>query len=468
MEGIQAHLDSLKGVFQELSIAVMDGSALKEIIDDGIELLTLLTNIANVLKELKGIIPQELLDAWDWIKNGIDVLFPIDALLDAADKLNGVAKELGIVDDSESSQKAKKAISDIEDVTEEYIELAIANADAKEMTTKLGGAIDDINAKYTDNKDKIDLVNNSLSENLSLLRQIKKEEIGKQLKEDAEEYKKAQDYLNQHSKYKEGYDYGDDNNAFYMNAVGIKRYTDKQYSAFESLGLNNFVSTKDTNHLYDFVLTGTLEEQLASLKKIRDAYADMDDMQQDRLDQFDEEIKRLNNEIEQNKEKIATYEELQQTYNSIAVLSAQEANMIEQATNAYQQYQEARASGDTELADNALQSLNSIKDIVYSISDPDSGFRNEFDNFWNEFNLGSTEAKSNLEELQGEFDQLIDKDFSAEVKNLDAIDKAIESMMSNETLSHDDAWKVLKLDTDGILKDIQLVNGIDTAYATED
>lgn len=454
-ESIQAHLNQFKEAAQELSADAIDTEFVKDIINDGITLLTLLNDIVKAFKEIKDIVPQSLRDAYNYI-NDNPILNPFREILKLANTGDELYSKL-FRDNGTHIDEVNEMSTGLDSIVQKYIEYNGVGEDSESITAKLSSEIENINEAY-DNSDKIDLVNKGLSENLSLMRQMEKQEIGKWIKDNAEDYQEAIDALNRVAEINpSGNAFTGAGDAFAMNAKGISRYTKEQYDAFAKLGLNNYISGQNTGYAYDFALTGTLEEQLDSLTKIRDVYASLKDREQDRLDQFDAEIEKIKDQISEYNKK--TYDQYKTRYESMQNVTAQEYNLIEQAINAYKEYQSAVLSDDRDSATNAYTTLNSIKEIVYSMTDTNSVLRQDFNDLWATFVFGATEGMSKVEEVRADFAELSGEAFDNELKNIESISKAIDSMLNDETLSHEDAWKLLNLDTEGVLADIEIING---------
>lgn len=453
-ESIQAHLNQFKEAAQELSADAIDTEFVKDIINDGITLLTLLNDIAKALKEIKDIVPQSLKDAYNYI-NDNPILNPFREILKLANTGDELYSKL-FGDNEAHIDEVNEMSTGLDSIVQKYIEYNGVGEDSESITAKLSSEIENINEAYSDNSDKIDLVNKGLSENLSLMRQMEKQEVGEWLRKNAEDYEKAIDALKNVDTVDE---YGRAPFAYQMNAKGIGRYTKKQYDAFDKLGLDNYVSGQNTGYVYDFALTGTLEEQLDSLTKIRDVYASLQDREQGRLDQFDAEIGKLKEQIDGYNNLIKTYDQYKAKYESMQNVTAQEYNLIEQAINAYNEYQSAVLANDKDSTANALKSLNGIKDIVYSMTDTNSVLRQDFNDLWATFVLGATGAESKIDDIRADFAELSGEAFDKELKNVEDISKAIDSLLNGENLSHEDAWKLLNLDTEGVLSDIEIING---------
>lgn len=455
-ESISGHLNLFKEAVQELSADLIDGELVKSFIDDGKELVELADNLIKDIKEIKDLVPQVVKDIYNGAKENSflkEIINPISTIIDAYDEIRGKVKGKDLLVDAlpESTEK-------IDSLADRYLELYATGESVSSMSTQLGDLQDNLNNKYNDASKAIDVMNKSLSENLAITEQLKREEVGKWLEENTEDYRKAIEELEKSTKVQTDA-YGKikaAGDAYTLNAVGLGRYTKSQYEAFAKLGLSNYYSAQGTGFGFDFALSGTLQEQLDSLIKIRDVYSTLDDQDEKRLRQMNSEIESLQDKIKQNKELNDTLKEQQQLYNSLQA-GGQKYNMIEQAKLAYDEYQKALEAGDSTAASTALTMLNTVKDTLYSVTEPTDLVRQQFNQLWDTFALGSAEAISAIDDVKQRFAELTGDEFDNTLKNVTAIEGAIESITNNELLSHEDAWKLINLDTDGILTDIEIV-----------
>ncbi len=437
-ESITAHINQFKEAVQELSADAIDSDVVKNVVDQGKELVNLLDHLITSiekLKELKEVLNfNGIIELYDKIKERpvYNILNPLKGVFDWINQGNDIYTELFGEKDNIAQEMAELS-DNINSASLSYIQYYSAGRNADDISVKLATTIDGINEKYADNKEKIDLTNKSMSENLSLMRQIERQKLGDWLSENADEYSKAVDELN-----KVGY-------------TNINFLRKDWLDGLELPNLNNGTTKQE--------ITGTDQERLDSLIKIKDAISGLNDVRQRDLDQLDAEIDKLQSNIEKNKAFVDSLEAIREKYNSLSGASAQSYNMIEQAAVAYQQYQESVASGDREGTKTAFTALNNIKEIVYSMTDTNSVLRRDFNDLWATFVFGATEGMSKVEEVRADFAELSGEAFDNELKNIESISKAIDSMLNDETLSHEEAWKLLNLDTEGVLSDIQLING---------
>lgn len=455
-ESISGHLNLFKEAVQELSADLIDGELVKSIIDDGKELIELSDNLIKDIKDIKDLVPQALKDIYGAVKDNPltnEILNPISTITNAYDKIRGKVKGKDLLVDA-----APESTEKIDSLTDRYLELYAAGESVSSMSTQLSDIQGNLNDKYGDASNAIDVMNKSLSENLAIAEKLKREEVGKWLEENADDYRKASEKLEKSTEvWTDAYgNLKGAGNAYTLNAVGLGGYTKSQYEAFSKLGLSNYHSAEGKHLSFDFALSGTLQEQLDSLIKIRDVYSTLEDQDADRLKQMNSEIESLQDKIYQNKQLNATLKEQQDLYDSLQG-GGQKYNMIEQAKTAYDEYQKAVDAGDSATARSLLTMLNNIKDTLYSVTQPTDLVKQSFDEVWKTFTFGAAEAISAIDEVKEDFARISGEEFDATLKNITMIEDAVNSLVDGDLLSHEDAWKLINLDTDGILSDIELI-----------
>lgn len=366
------------------------------------------------------------------------VVAGISAVIKLIDKLIVTEKEAA-EQAAEMREKSYEAVVEFQneskqlnDIERQYAQIITSTTDLSTQKEKLLDLQKQLPDTYKDEADGIDFVNGKISENIRLLDEKRQKEAEAYVANNQGSYESALQALG------DGY-------------IRVGKSLSKDYRFI----LNEFAKDKSISG-YDRVtgtIKGSLSERISAYTELRNLYAKEKDHNIDLLNQLDIEISNYRTILSENQ---AVTSEMEKQRDILSITS-QEYNMIEQATLAYREYQTALSNEDTKGAANALNVLEGIRDVVMSMSN--QALKDEFNEVWNTFNLGAENALSNLTQIQADFDKMLDETFDEELKNIDNIGNAIESMMNDETLSHDDAWNIIKLDTDGILKDIKLVNG---------
>lgn len=379
----------------------------------------------------------------------------ISAVIKLIDKLVVTEKEAA-KQAAETREKSYEAVIEFQneskqlnDVTSQYAQIITSTSDLSTQKERLLELQNQLPDTYKEEADGIDFVNGKISENIRLLDEKRQKEAETYVANNQGAYETALQELSKRS-------------TFAFNASGLKSFISNDDVRKFLLTLDNVVKNSESwtglqsDAFADFTISGTYEEQLNTLVQIRDFYKDLDGHNVEWLSQLDREIASIQNILDENKA-ITSEMEKQRDIVAAESISSKQYNMIAQAMVAYREYQNAMSNSDTKGAANALNVLEGIRDVVMSISN--QALQDEFNELWNTFNLGAENALSNLTQIQEDFNKMLNETYDEELKNIDSIGDAIESMMNDETLSHDDAWNIIKLDTDGILNDIKLVNG---------
>jgi len=383
------------------------------------------------------------------------VVYIISAIVKGLDELIVTQKEATQLAE-EQRQKALDAMSAYEaestalnDVVSQYTKVISSTSDLSSQKEQLLNLQNQLPDSYKEEAEGIDLVNGKISDNIALLNELERKKADQYVRDNQGAYEIAQQELAQRTSYS-------------FNAKGIKSFAGDKRVRDYLLSIEKISKDTDSwtglscNAFRDFTIeNATLDEQVQILSQIRDFYKDLEGHNVTWLDQLDDEIKRLQKIVDADNNIINGMKEQQK----IASLTAQEYNLISQATLAYREYQTSLNSENKDEAQNALSALYNVKDIVYSMTDSSSALRTQFDELWNTFTIGAKESVSSIEEVRADFAELSGEAFDKELKNVEDISKAIDSLLNGENLSHEDAWKLLNLDTEGVLSDIEIING---------
>ncbi len=364
----------------------------------------------------------------------------ISAIVKGLDELIVTQKEEAQLAE-EQRQKALDAMSAYEaestalnDVVSQYTKMISSTSDLSSQKEQLLNLQNQLPDSYKEEADGIDLVNGKISDNIALLNELERKKADQYVRDNQGAYETAVQKLDV------GYTY--------VGGDLPKKFRDQLQ---DLAAQNNIEGYNSITGQFE----GTAQERLELYRQLRDMYAETDEHNSKWLAMLDEQIQKTQKLVDEIQSVVDGYEKARK----IASLTAQEYNLINQATLAYREYQTSLNSENKDEAQNALSALHDIKDEVYSMTDSSSALRTQFDELWNTFTIGAKESVSSIEEVRADFAELSGEAFDNELKNIESISKAIDSMLNDETLSHEDAWKLLNLDTEGVLSDIQLING---------
>lgn len=367
----------------------------------------------------------------------------ISELINEQKELEQQANELRQAE-LERVEKYQDESDALNDLVAQYVEIISSTNDFATKKEQLLELQEQLPDSYKNEADGIDLVNNKITENIKLLDEQKRKRAEEYVQNNQGAYEVALKELNTKSDYQQS-----------KNLT--KFLTGDAWNVVLSLSdkVNAINATTGVYGAHIVGISGTLEEQVQALELIRNEYQKIDGYSADNLVLLDAEIYALQEKVNANK--AITYEMEKQK--GILTISDQEYNMIEQATQAYREYQLAVNNEDNQGQANALKTLYGIRDVVYSLAPAGSALRQEFDATWNTFNIGTEEALSNIDALKADFDKFIEETYSEESKNLKSIETAINTFLEDGTISHEDAWALFDIDTEKVLTDIQIIDG---------
>lgn len=496
MTGVQAAMDDFKRAFQDLSTALMKSEGLKFIINSASKILDFITLIGKTFGSLPTVITPviTLISAKSGISlisviGGITkqivafsqaetvatgttraltvsltalktfgsalltglaigaVIWTIQKVIEKINEAKEQAEELreqGI----QAAKAYKEERESMESLETQYTNLIASTTDIAEIRERLISLQDQMKDKYGEEAEGIDLINGKLSENLALQEQIKKA--------NAEEYVKSNE-----SRYAQAF--RDWYASYEYNAQG-SWFSDEVLSAFAKSGLENYNPYESTRWGTDFVLGGSKEEQLESLKQLREVYKEVGKSEAQytkRLQQFDSEIAKLESSIPEIKSVLEEYEnalkEMQQTAQIANDFTVQHG--IDQIQAQYVAFQNAVKEGKFTDAIDIKSGIEFLQDVVKNQLDEGSDSYNTVMQFFSMIDLNINGISDDITAFQAEFNNFVEKTFGDATKEIDEVDSALGKLFEGKTISHADAWKIFGYDTDNILKDVEIVNG---------
>lgn len=389
------------------------------------------------------------------------IMAGITAVINAFSKGIDKAKEakLATEESREDAVQTAKAYEEeankLSGIYSKYINLIATTQDLSSAKEDLKNIQQEVNDSYDNEAKKIDLVNGNIAENIKLLREQQKVNAEKQVKESQGRAEVAEQNLQKETTYKFnatglGSILFDANGALAKaildNDIDVDKYTQYNEEIIKSSGFT------------DFYITGTLKKQIDVLTQIRDIYADIDGHSAERLNQLDSEISKLQTEYDQEKKIVDQHET--DVANAESFANPEIAKGITDIAKKYQDFQSAIEKGDISKAFDLKDEIESTKDSLVAMSEIGSNDRDTILGLFDSFDLSMEKAKSSLAISMQEIQSYIDDSFGSSFEQLDKIDKAVQTLTDGDLLSSTDAWNLMdKIDSDGILKDIEVIGG---------
>lgn len=364
------------------------------------------------------------------------------------------------VDRANSYQQEADSIDGLRD---QYVNIATTTSNLISEKEKLSSIQKDINENISDQKDKVDLLNGSLSENLDYIRQLKVEEAERTIGELSKQYEEAKsDVSYGFSLYdipKEDVDYikasiGDKavyafEDMFAYNAYGDGITADVQIGFRDGEGLEYALSVLD-KIIYNYSLWENKDDKVyQQLLDTRKQYGDIYDAQS---------------------QIVETYETAQRIIEENTALNAEDSKqykkLIDNAQRAILKFQELKESDATSAQLQESQSyLIGLRNQLMNLVGSNVELKSEIVSVFGAIDIGTGQAETEIQSLQSEIDSLntrfseLQKVFDKDVKGIEKIQTAMQEMAEGKTISRKDAWEIFEIDTEGILSDIRIVNG---------
>lgn len=362
----------------------------------------------------------------------------------------------------QAAKAYKEERESMESLETQYTNLIASTTDVTEIRERLISLQDQMKDKYGEEAEGIDLVNGKLSENLALQEQIKKANAEEYVTANRAAYNQAKKELGKEYKYESKYDqYG----RAYQSSTPYKGYT--FWGDFTEDEWNALLNVAPDMRKMDtafgdtkFALTGTLEEQLESLKKIRDEYSKIgsDDKTRRKLEDDYQELKKL---VDGYKSTIQEFENAVKTIQEDVTIANDFTvqNGIDQIQAQYVAFQNAVKEGKFTDAIDIKSGIEFLQDVVKNQLDEGSDSYNTVMQFFSMIDLNINNISDDITAFQAEFNNFVEKTFGDATKEIDEVDSALGKLFEGKTISHADAWKIFGYDTDNILKDVEIVNG---------
>ena len=359
----------------------------------------------------------------------------------------------------QAAKAYKEERESMESLETQYTNLIASTTDVTEIRERLISLQDQMKDKYGEEAEGIDLVNGKLSENLALQEQIKKANAEEYVTANRAAYNQAKKELEKVYDFKRLVGNERESGRFYKGYHIEAKFTEDEVNALLNVApeIRLAASKLWTTNI---ALTGTPEEQLESLKKIRDEYSKIgsDDKIKQRLEKDYQALKKTvdeaKNVVQAFKDNIKTMQEDVTIANNFTV-----QNGIDQIQAQYVAFQNAVKEGKFTDAIDIKSGIEFLQDVVKNQLDEGSDSYNTVMQFFSMIDLNINGISDDITAFQAEFNNFVEKTFGDATKEIDEVDSALGKLFEGKTISHADAWKIFGYDTDNILKDVEIVNG---------
>lgn len=389
----------------------------------------------------------------------------------------------------EMEERRKQTVANIEAYEEEteninsligqYVKLISTTNDISSINDDLSKIQDQMIEKYGLEANAIDLVNGKLEENIQLLLEQEQQRNKDWLRENAEGIKDAEDFFKRENEFYNLLSFhGDDESLLNPNLARIEAQQYFQYlkEEFERLGISDFIQetwgatgipSDLESFTYGFSLKNDLEpqKQLEVLNKIIAAYEEVD-----RKTQRGQEYFKLSNDSNY-QNLISLKDEIEQYLNILNTASSEELKNAGLENILGNEADLNRYTSDISKLEQAIQTFNDttktptqrysafvesqeiktdIQDLIYLYP----ALKDQAEATMQSLGTTTSTVIANEETLFNSFVETLDKTHKEALSNIDKMESAMVSAIKGEGLSHDSAWELLKLDTDGLLNPV--------------
>lgn len=371
----------------------------------------------------------------------------IDMLVTTKEEIKELqAQEANELQDSadRAKQYADEAKS-LHELISDYNSIASSTSDLSSRKSDLKNIQEQLVKTYGSEADGIDLVNGSYAEQIELLDKLDK--------------KKAQEYVdNNRGAYEEA-----------KNNLGVGYYTiGKTFSKKFARELRELA---DENDIYGYnnigQFEGTYAQRIKAYQELRDIYAETEGHTAENLKLMDEELERMkgiyNNakstviEYERMQAILTQYEETLKANNGVSILSDQDRKDLDELQKVYG----ILSSDDTDFSAyaEAYDKMVALQHKLADVSKSNYLVKESAASLAESYQKNFSALPDSLSELIEKFDTSLEETFKNSADIITEVQDAMENLSEGKGISHANAWKLLKADTEGYLQTIKLVNG---------
>ena len=410
------------------------------------------------------------------------ISYTVDKLIvsaaEAEETVNEISSAVG--DLANATEELKKSQTDIENIAQSYSKIATTVGDVNERKSRLLELQNQLSDKFKDEADGIDLVNGKYSDQIKKMKELAEEQRRQYEIENADKIARARRLASL--------------NVTDISAVETNngtKYTrtnwkDNERSLYTLNKMDEKVIqiAKDINGVYEsasgarggvkgFYLSGTLEDARNQLKQIIDNYSKLRDVDSETLEKLTARYKELNDALNDIKEVTPYIEDIEfkPVFTGIfdglsdavnqAVSDVTMQPFYDKLDEAQDKLKQLANPNDLTIAeyDTLYRDVQKLEGELYKMAGDSEDSKQAVADLFNAFKQGTSENGDSLEKFVEQFNTTLEESFKKVAETVTGVQDAMSKLAEGKGLSHSDAWKLLKEDTDGYLQSIKLVNG---------
>lgn len=492
LKSVQSNIDAFKGSFEELSTTIVDSDGLKFLINTGktlIEIVTFLgknnillptallpiltliqakdssnrsavailgANIKELIssKNITGIKSLGSAIAGIFQANAINIgtaliVGAIGGIISAVAKAKKAQEELAKAE-YEAAQKSseiattfKEQDKEIASLVGEYAKLSTSSADVAENKEQLLSIQEQLIDKFGAEAKGIDLVNGKYSEQIGLIQELTAEQKKDYIANEQGNYETAKAQM------------GEGLWSIEKTFASEKRAFRKELE--EIAEVNNIAGYNTATGSIE----GSLSERIKGVEKIRDLYASQEDHNENNLKILTNEYNRLVEIYNNNRNIVGEYEKINRELNDYLYGSSEVSEKTNADINQLAKLYGIMADKKTSVTDfaNATVQANALREKLDEVAKSNTVVKESLDILAEGFETNYSSFGETITEFSERFENSLTTSFKDAAEIVTNVQNAVEKLSDGKGLGNSDAWKLLKADTEGYLKTIQLING---------
>lgn len=343
----------------------------------------------------------------------------------------------------------------LDSLSQQYIELANSTSDLAENKEKLLSIQGEINKGISDEREQVDLLNNSIAENIELIEKQKLNAAQDVVRQTQGDYDLAVKELQEE----------------YLKFVNVKGSKGYGFGSRELESLRGLLKESDINQWfqqsdnekYSLYIAGTLEEQKEALSQILKAYGQIENYDEEKYNNLVKQYDEIDKQITQYDSIIASYESAEKTIAELQDkgLRDQFNSAVEAVTEAQKTLAQLREQGASKVEiKKAEDSYDKLKSKLFEVAGANSELRDIALDTVNAVETSVTGTTTTVSAVTSDFEEEMDGAFKTVTDNVTKIKKAMQSLAEGETLDWSDVQEIVwKIDDSGVIKSIDEVNG---------
>lgn len=337
---------------------------------------------------------------------------------------------------AENARKYQETDESTQELYSQYIKLATSTKNLTSEKKKLLDIQEKLNASIDDQTNKVDLLNKSLTENVTHIQEQRKEEARKIIEETQGSYDSIKSGL--------------EADRLAMVTYGDKDVEKAYVKISQATGLD---------------VTGKLTEQSAQISKMLEAYKQIEGYDVNLYNDLVRGQQAIENNVETYKQVVDTHEKALKSYSELnlpAEKQEQFNQLLESATDIITRFNTTTSASEKFTLS---QEINDLHFEAGQFAGDNTALAESIDYVFSAYSQGFEDSLGDLESWRDAWFKTLDEIQKSGLKNVETMQNALATLVSGEGLSGDDMWKLIEFDTDGILTDIRQIG--DKFYLNE-